>query len=276
MDTRATRHKLLLDVGGTFIKCSDGRSIPVDSNGTREEIIRSFKEAVGDLSLLDKVAIAIPGPFNYDKGIFMMKHKYASVYGEKFADLVEAPENVEFRFIHDVNCMILGEIKAGEGVGYENVVLVAIGTGLGFAQSFGGKIQKNEAGSPAVSIYSRPYGEGILEDYISKRGLLRLYRKAGGKDSEELTVKDIADMARAGDREAAKAFSEAGRILGETIAPILEELSIDCLLFGGQISRSLDLMKPSLEEALSSVGCLKKTSKISDFDNATFNGLASL
>ncbi len=276
MDTRATRHKLLLDVGGTFIKCSDGRSIPVDSNGTREEIIASFKEAVGDTSLLEKVAIAIPGPFNYDEGIFMMKHKYAAVYGEKFADLAGAPEGVEFRFIHDVNCMLLGETQAGEGVGYKNVVLVAIGTGLGFAQSLDGKIYKNAAGSPGVSIFNRPYGDGVLEDYISKRGVTRLYSEASGKDAGEITVKEISDLARSGDSAAAKAFSEAGRILGRTIAPILEELSADCLLFGGQISRSFDLMEPALKDELASVECLRKISKISDFDNATFNGLASL
>ncbi len=276
MDIRMIRHKLLLDVGGTFIKCSDGRSIPVDSNGTREEIIRSFKEAVGDLSLIDKVAIAIPGPFNYEEGIFMMKHKYAAVYGEKFADLIEAPEDVEFGFIHDVNCMLLGETEAGEGVGYRNVVLAAIGTGLGFAQSLDGKIYKNAAGSPGVSIFNRPYGDGVLEDYISKRGVTRLYSEACGKDASELTVKEISDMARAGDAAASKAFSEAGRILGQTIAPILEELSADCLLFGGQISRSFDLMEPSLRKELAKVECLRKISMISDFDNATFKGLASL
>ena len=40
-----TRDKLLLDVGGTFIKCSDGRSIPVDSNGSREDIVSAFRKA---------------------------------------------------------------------------------------------------------------------------------------------------------------------------------------------------------------------------------------
>ncbi len=276
MDTRTIQRKLLLDVGGTFIKCSDGRSVPVDSNGTREEIIRSFKEAVGDLSQINKVAVAIPGPFNYDEGIFMMKHKYAAIYGERFTDLVDAPESVEFRFIHDVNCMLLGETASGEGAGYENIIMVAIGTGLGFAQSLGGKIYKNAEGSPGISIFNKPYRGGVLEDYISKRGITRLYDEAGGKDAAKLTVKEIADMARSGDAAAAKAFSEAGRILGQEIAPILNELSADCLLFGGQISRSFDLMEPALRKELESVRRLRKISPISDFDNTTFKGLATL
>ncbi len=276
MDTRATRHKLLLDVGGTFIKCSDGRSIPVDSNGTREEIRASFKEAVGDLALVDKVAIAIPGPFNYDEGTFLMKHKYAAVYGEKFSDLVDAPAGVEFRFIHDVNCMLLGEVSAGAGFGYVNISLVALGTGLGFAESINGEIQKNQAGSPAVSIFNLPYKEERLEDFISKRGITRLYRDISGENTDGLSVKEIADRAHGGDANAVRAFLEAGHILGKVLAPILERDNIDCLLFGGQISRSFDLMQPALEEELAGVGCLRNISIISDFDNATFNGLASL
>ncbi len=276
MDTRATPHKLLLDVGGTFIKCSDGRSIPVDSNGTRDEIIASFKEAIGDLTRLDKVAVAIPGPFNYDEGRFMMKHKYAAVYGERFADLADAPADVEFRFIHDVNCMLLGEMTAGAGKGYVNISLVALGTGLGFANCVDRRILKNPSGGPAVVIWNRPYGDGILEDYVSKRGLLRLYSETSGKDNSGMSVKDIADMAHEGDMAASEAFDKAGHILGKAIAPILAELGINILLFGGQISRSFDLMKDAVEEELAGVASIERISVISDFDNATFNGLASL
>ena len=86
-----TRDKLLLDVGGTFIKCSDGRSIPVDSAGSREEIVSAIREAVWDAEDLasNGVRVAIPGPFAYSDGRFLMKHKYAAVYGDYFADLAD-------------------------------------------------------------------------------------------------------------------------------------------------------------------------------------------
>ena len=66
MDTRTTLPKdmLLLDVGGTFIKCSDGRSVPVDSNGTQEEVIAAFRQAVwGGEQEYSRLRVAIPGPF---------------------------------------------------------------------------------------------------------------------------------------------------------------------------------------------------------------------
>ena len=169
---------LLLDVGGTFIKCSDGREIPINSDGSREEISRSFAEAVG--AFIDNpartdnvgIAVAIPGPFDYERGIFLMKHKFAAVYGDNFRDVAGIPSGIELRFTHDVNCMLSGEMRYGNGREYSRVALVTLGTGLGFAMSIDGHILKNETGSPLVSIFGIPYRDGILEDYASKRGFI--------------------------------------------------------------------------------------------------------
>lgn len=258
---------ILLDVGGTFIKCSDGREIPVDSNGSREEIVSSLRAAVGDAS---HVAVAIPGPFNYTDGVFLMKHKFAAVYGEKFGGLVDAPGAVPartYRFIHDVNCMLLGEVVSGAGKGFDRVALVSLGTGLGFSLYVDGQILSDAMGSPLVKIWNRHYRDGILEDYVSKRGIL------AGYGSTSLTVKEIAALATSGDPRALNAFKEAGTMLGEAIAPILQEYRIQMLLFGGQISRSAHLFLPSL---LSNIPSDVRVQPVSDFDHATFNGLKEL
>lgn len=270
---------ILLDVGGTFIKCGDGREVPVDSGGSSESITASLRKAAGNLKAGDCVAVAIPGAFDYDNGIFLMKHKFASVYGCRFSDMVLegtglTEQDVKFRFIHDVNCMLLGEIVSGAAAGRGNTALVTLGTGLGFSMCVDGKILENAMKSPLVSIYNLPYGEGILEDYASKRGIISGYLRHGGKcGTEALTVKKIAEMARLGDGAAAAAFSSAGQILGEVLSPVLGKYGIRCLLFGGQISRSFDLMEEALRKSLHDVPELACTGPVSDFDNATFNGL---
>lgn len=287
-------NKLLLDVGGTFIKCSDGRSIPIDSAGSREDIVSSLRLAVGDVTRFERICVAIPGPFDYENGVFKMKHKFAAVYDENFADIVSAAADTpsltemlgyarsgeyaaKFRYIHDVNCMLLGEMSFGEGRGCENVAMVALGTGLGFSMCVGGKLLKNDFGSPLVSIFNRPFRGGVLEDYASKRGVLRLYGEALGTDVPGgMTVKQIADKAHAGEPASIAAFSAMGAIIGESIAPMLEEYGIQKLLLGGQISRSADLFVPAMMEKLAGVKTLVKVCPISDFDNATFNGLKAL
>lgn len=267
--------KILLDVGGTFIKCSDGREIPVDSNGTREEITSAFRTAVfrtgttRDVPVRTLVRAAMPGPFDYAAGQFLMKHKYTAVYGEYFADLVGLPRE-DCKFIHDVNCMLLGEMESGNGKPYRRVAMAALGTGLGFAMSIDGEILKNDLGSPKVSIYNRPYRDGVLEDYASKRGVWKLY----GDDS--LSAKEIGRLAEAGDRKALNAYETMGAVIGEQIAPILKEYGIECLLLGGQISRSWALFAPSVKWMLEQAGLHTAISPVSDFTGATFNGLAAL
>lgn len=317
---------LMLDVGGTFIKCSDGRTVPVDSDGSREDIVSSLCLALQSPMEYGRVAVAIPGPFDYSAGIFRMDHKFAAVKGESFRSLaaeawtesetctasdvctasvgspvsvdrllsVDSPVSVgrpvcgnhtepvgcgspvrlpsgdvEFRYMHDVNCMLLGEMTDGNARGYRNVALVSLGTGLGFSVCRDGEILCNESGSPAISIYRMPCRGGILEDYVSKRGFLRGY-------GQDMTVKKLADMARGGDSRAAERFAETGHILGSGIAEILKDNGTECLLFGGQISRSFDLFAPAVREELSGVSCLSRICTISDFDKAVFKGLQSL
>ena len=256
---------LLLDVGGTFIKCSDGREIPVDSAGTREEIVASLRAAVGPSP--SEVRVAIPGPFEYATGRFLMKHKFAAVYGEYFADLAGIPRD-SCLFVHDVNGMLLGEVACGAAEGFRNVALVTLGTGLGYSMYIDGQILVNDLGSPAVSIFNRPYRDGILEDFVSKRGIVRGF--------DGLSAKDVAMKAYAGDGPAAARFAECGSILSEAVAPLLEQYGIECLLLGGQISRSFSLMEGTLRQGLSDVASLKYVGPVSDISNATFNGLAIL
>ena len=261
---------LLLDIGGTFIKCSDGRVIPVDSSGEKESVTAAIKKAVGFEVC---AAVAIPGPFDYENGVFLMKHKFASVYGERFTDICGLKEG-DVCFEHDVIAMLRGEMARGNAAGYSRVALVTLGTGLGFAMSIDGNIPRNATGSPLVPIYNIPYRDGILEDYASKRGVTGAYARVLGYEPGSVSVKEIAIRAGEGDRCAKAAFAEVGDIIGESIAPLLAEYGIECLLFGGQISRSSALFLPSVTTHLPE--CVRFAGPVSDFDNATFNGLETI
>ena len=156
----SNRSPLLLDVGGTFIKCEDGRQVPIHSDGTVQEISAALRAAAGPAPA-DGVGVAIPGPFDYREGIFRMTHKFAAVNGMPFRELAGIPDEVPLRMMHDVNAALLGaHVLSGQ---QGNAALVTMGTGLGFAYSIDGRPQCNDAGSPARSLYNLPYVDGILE-----------------------------------------------------------------------------------------------------------------
>ena len=145
------------------------------------------------------------------------------------------------------------------------VALVTLGTGLGFSYAIDGEIQMNENLSPAVSLYNRPYKDGVLEDYVSRRALLRYYGKPLEGD-----VREMSERARAGEPKAAEAFLAAGRAFAEGAGPLLRELGISTVWFGGQIAKSFDLMRPAAEPLLEGISLRVAE----DFEQAALLGAA--
>lgn len=243
MDTRT----ILLDVGGTYIKRYGSTPVPVPSAGSREEISAALSTSIVTLGIpaggLKHIGVAIPGPFNYKEGIFLMKHKYAAVYGERFADLAGVPEGVEIKYIHDVAAVMEGAVRIMD-LREGNTALVSLGTGLGFCIAKKGKVRYNELGSPADSVWNLPWKDGILEDYASARAVRAAWTAAGGDEKDSAAT--IALRAYEGNSAAADAYVQIGETLGEALKDTLEEHKVDTLLFSGQVSKSLILMEDSL------------------------------
>ena len=297
MDSTPNNGKLLFDVGGTFLKAiiadRNGHlvpgteySVPMPSDGPREAIehalvdaMKQGLDAAADRGLgIGHVGIAIPGPFDFERGIPLMTHKFQSVYGVSLPDLLRARTDLDSAtpvlFMHDVNAAMLGEMYCGNAQGFANAALVALGTGLGFACCLDGKVQYGPTGSPRISIYSRPYRDRILEDYASKRGFLRLYGEITGRDTDPaLTVADLGRMAGEGDPAARETFAAVGRILGEALRGLILEQRIECLLLGGQISRSYIHLEPGLRKELHGTGCLQRIAPAAHIGHAAFYGL---
>ncbi len=284
---------VILDVGGTFVKggisdsagnLAEGLSwqVPVRSDGTKDEILDALAESVHKGILKSEemgmkatgLAATFPGPFDYNAGVPMMKHKFAAIFGMDLKKWLRQIAGKDFKvsFVHDVNAQLSGEMFRGAGTGYKNVCVITLGTGLGFAFSIDGKIQYSSTASPARSIYKMPYGDGVLEDYVSKRGFLRAYHELSGKDEADLTVKEIGGRAGAGEAAALETFSHVGSILAKAVSPILSEIGTECLLLGGQISRSYIFMEKTLKEGLADVESLRHISPVAHIEEAALYG----
>lgn len=296
MDSTANSCRLLLDIGGTFTKSvvadSGGEllpgseySHPMPSDGTRDEICDSLRATVARGAAfavrhglqMAGIGVAVPGPFDYAHGIPRMTHKFQAVNGVSLADMLrELPgvgPGMPLAFVHDVNAVLLGELARGNARGFRNAAVVTLGTGLGFACALDGEVQYSPLGSPRISIYNRPCRDGILEDWVSKRGFLRTYAELTGRADLALTVADLGRMAGEGDAAARETFAAVGGILAGSLADLLAELRIGCLLFGGQISRSFALLEPALREGLRGVTCLERIAPVAHIGHAAFYGV---
>ena len=287
-----------MDVGGTFIKSglmsADGilidgsqQTVPINSDGTKDEICNSLTSAVSQGIALCRyygfspagVGICMPGPFNYITGISAMVHKFAAIKDIPLKDVIkEALDGLDMPVVfgHDVNTQLYGEMCGGNGKGFANVCLVSLGTGLGFAMAAEGNVLMTPTGSPRVSIWNLPYNGGILEDYASKRGFYNTWEiVTGSRPSEDMTVAEMGRLAGEGDQTALEVFRKVGEFIGKNIKDKLTEYNINCLLFGGQISRSFRFMEEAVKKELSDIEGLDIRT-VSDFSNAAFKGLVEM
>lgn len=288
--------RLLLDIGGTFTKSvvadSCGELLlgsefthPMPSDGSRDEICDSLRMTVARGAAFAErhglriagIGIAVPGPFDYAHGIPRMTHKFQAINGMSLADLLRGVPGVgaemPLAFVHDVNAVLLGELVRGNACGFRNAAVVTLGTGLGFACCLDGRVQYSPLGSPRISIYNRPCRDGILEDWVAKRGFLRIYSGLTDRCDPALTVADLAGMAGEGDAAARETFAAVGGLLSESLAGLVTELRIGCLLFGGQISRSFALLEPALREGLRGAACLERIAPVAHIGHAAFYGV---
>ncbi len=282
---------LALDAGGSFLKSalffngiidlSSVDSQSANSSGNASVVhsaystllTRQKKRAQGSGTKITKVFVDTPGPFDYQNGLSLMKHKYTAIYGVPLRPWIWEilGDDVPISFIHDSEAFLLG--ASGEVPEYKRVAGVMIGTGLGFSLCIDGEVLRNESGGPRVSLYGKKYHDGIAEDYISGRGIVNAYNMAQGNITAQNSIEVERNALENDDKIAMATYENMGRILGEVCREALIEYRIEALLIGGQISRAYSLFSNTLISALSDVNMLKVVQPVKNIDTVHLLGV---
>lgn len=288
-----------VDVGGSHISCmaynlNAKKIVPetlsetdLNNHGQPKEIIESWGTAIKQT--IDKVGVenvggvgfAMPGPFDYVKGISLFEGqngKYENTYGmdvpKMLNDYLGLDVELKCRFINDATAFAIGEDQVGKAETYDRSLSVTLGTG------FGSAFIKN--GLPVVDgdevpengcLWHALFEGGIADEYFSTRGLLERFEKVSGQKLSG--VKQLAELA--GTNSAAQElFNDFGEKMGVFLHPWIERFGIEVFVIGGNISRAYNLFGPALREYLDKAG-LKLEIEISDLkETASFIGSATL
>jgi glucokinase len=265
------------DIGGSHITCAaidlaSGKIIrdtltenPVDNQAAASVIIGTWTQALS--AVLSKVTLenvkgigfAMPGPFDYVKGICYIRGvaKYENLYGFNIADAIASSLGVDdgflIRFMNDASSFAVGEAWAGSAANFNRSLSITLGTGFGSAFISNRIPIVDGPEVPKLGcIYHLPYREGIADDYFSTRGLLSRYKKLTGKELNG--VKELASMA-ATDKIAMELFTDFGDNAGMFLAPWLKKFRAEILVIGGNISHAYNLFGNVFEERLKKENC---------------------
>jgi glucokinase len=274
---------LSYDVGGSHATAGLVHQVTLDLQNVRSRRIDSAAAAEGVLdalaelgidalagqpqSVVSGIAMSMPGPFDYQKGICYIRGlaKYEQLYGVDFRATMaqrfpEVPRE-EVRFINDAAAALLGEIHAGAAKGAHRVIGLTLGTGVGSAFAVGGRIVTNGPGVPPEGyVYNQPFRDGIAEDYVSGRVIKKMYASVSGSACE---VKEIAQRA-AHDATAKMVFCQFGQMLGEVLLLMVNGFRPDVIVLGGAVARSSALFLPATRGVLKDAEVELRPSSLND------------
>ena len=189
-----------------------------------------------------RIGIAMPGPFDYENGISLMhdQDKFNSLYKlnikERLSSCLGVPrENI--RFTNDAVSFLLGEVFCGSVRGYNRVLGLTLGTGLGSA------IYINHNAEDA-DLWNSDFKEGIAEDYMSGRWFVKRYAELTGN-----MVKGVKELLQVSDSKhyIKQIFSEFAENLAAFISPLVKKYDMEAVVIGGNISNAFELFLPELK-----------------------------
>lgn len=283
----------VLEVGGTHVTAAlvdlDQRQVvgqvhrvDLDSQGTQEQILGVMLEA-GRMLPVDQVepcwAVAMPGPFDYERGIgdFQGVDKFQALKGvdvrAALATGLRTPERLDAQvlFVNDVTAFGLGQYLFEPA---PRLVVMTLGTGIGSCFLQDGVPIEGDPRVPelgwmcTLTVQGRP-----LEEVVSRNALMRDYRELTGNP---LSVREIAELARAGDEQATQVFRTGYQVLGRALAPWLVRFGAERVVVGGSIAQSWDLVERWLVPAVAEAGSDAQFVHATDFERAALVGAASI
>lgn len=252
----ASSYILACDIGGTHITSaiidtqkwqilSDTLTrIHVNSSTDAKSIFQQWCDNINACLHLSsenikQIGIAIPGPFNYEKGISYMKsqNKYDSLYGLDvnlpLKKLVNIPD-VELKFINDAAAFLQGEVYAQELSNTTDKILgITLGTGLGSAVW-----SKGEKAFDA-DLWDDQYKESIFEEYLVTRWFtMRFYELTG---IEEKGLKEILEKHKGSDA-CDQLLNEYSQHLYDFLLHFSQVHDCRNFIIGGNIAKAWELI----------------------------------
>ncbi|WP_040780946.1 ROK family protein [Rhodococcus ruber] len=266
-------HALGIDVGGTNIRASivdeaghivseTRRSTPSSDSELTTALVAVIDELTVDMAV-DAVGVAVAGFVARDRStVTFAPHlpwRDAPVAAELTAR-TGLPVIVE----HDVNAAAWGEYRFGAGGSGENVVTLALGTGIGAALTVSGQLYRGSFGVAAELGHLQvvpdgrpcPCGKrGCWERYCSGTALVETTVSLAHDDPEasgalaataraapeHLDGYAVAVAARSGDPFALSVLADFTHWLGVGLAMIQDIYDPDTVLLTGGVSESADL-----------------------------------
>lgn len=269
-----------VDIGGTTIKMGffstrgdllDTWEIPTRTESGGSYILSDISDAIEkkldekEISKLDVegIGVGVPGPVGPDGTVYKCVNLGWDIFNVEHR--LSTLTDLRAKAGNDANVAALGEMWQGGGKGYQDIIMVTLGTGVGGGVIIGGKILAGINGAAGEIGHIPMFDDepdtcgcgkhGCLEQYASANGVVRFTKRYLNEHPEaesslrsipSFTSREIFDEARKGDAVALHMAEEVGRILGKALATIACVVNPEAFVIGGGMANAGDILLDSI------------------------------
>lgn len=267
---------LCIDIGGMSIKCGvmndNGEILAKQSietpNGNYENTIEKIadlcrntaKKSNVDFSEIKAIGTGVPGTVHNGVVTFAANLGWYNVpYTETLSRLTGKPCYAG----NDANCALIGEWKFGKAKGYDDVVAITLGTGVGFAAIIGGKLLlgNGSAGTEGGHIKIKERGKKCAcgrydcwELYASTTSLLERAKDIADNNPDSIISTLIAEKGLSG-FTVFEADSKGDKLVSKVIDEYIDDICVglinyvnvfrpEIIILGGGISAQPRITDP--------------------------------
>lgn len=264
-----------VDVGGTTVKMglfSDTGellekweiSTRLEDQGTHilSDIVDSIEDKRAERGgNIKGIGVGIPGPVTSDGVVLKCANLGWDVFSVK-NELASLTGVGNVKVANDANVAALGEMWKGGGRGYDSIVMVTLGTGVGGGIIQQGKILTGSRGAGGEIGHTKVNpnetelcgcgNRGCLEQYASATGIVRMAKEGLREDSclwdQKITAKAVFDGAKAGDEYCLEIVDCFGKYLGLALSNVAHVVDPEAFVIGGGVSAAGQIILDVVEK----------------------------
>jgi len=263
----AITNVIALDVGGSSVKSgvvqSDAALLfvshtPLNSQASKDDVLQEFVKIIQsylhkiDSDELLGIAFGFPGPFDYENGLCLIQgqSKYDNLYQVNIRD--ELKQKLNFNksilFCNDAEAAVIGEANYGAGQGFDRVIGITLGTGLGSGFIVNGvSVHRGPGVPPNAELFPLKFKGNRADDLFSTRGLIERFQNKGFYYSD---VAQAVKHIKQGNTLLVTVFRQFGEDLGRFLRPFVDEFAADVLIVLGGIAGALEYFRGIIEDQL--------------------------
>lgn len=265
-----------VDIGGTSVKIGfftkDGENLHKWEIATRKEsggvyilpdvansILKTLDDKDMDVDDVIGIGIGVPGPVVHEEVVVeCVNLGWGRTDVAGTMRKLMGVENIKVG--NDANVAALGEMWKGGGEGYNSLVLVTLGTGVGGGIICDGKILTGSNGAAGEighltvnfeeTVACNCGKRGCLEQYASATGVVNETKKALAasnvesvlRGNEHLSAKAVFDAAKLGDAFAGQMVENLCETLGRALAHVASVVDPQAFVIGGGVSKAGEML----------------------------------